>query len=316
MKKRTTSEFVELAKVVHGNEYDYSKVEYVNSLSKVCIICHKHGEFWQTPKAHLNGNKCFKCANIRNGQKHALSFDVFVEKARAKHGDKYDYSTVKYVNSYTNISIVCPKHGEFYQTPSNHIRKTGCPLCAKDEAKGRMFGVNDSHSKAGNISYRTWASMLDRCYNSEVIAKHPTYNGCSVSDEWKFYSNFAKWYEIHYINGWELDKDLLVKGNKIYSADTCCFLPREINAFLTSKRSSRGIYPIGVALSNDKKKFIATLGCLEKPHLGTFNTVEDAFNAYKKAKEDKAKDLANKWKNQLDPRAYEALYNYQVDITD
>ena len=124
----TKDEFIEKAKKVHGEKYDYSKVEYVNTKTKVCIICPKHGEFWQTPSNHLKFG-CNECGFDTSSSKSKLSNDEFIEKAKAVHGDRYDYSKVKYINNHEKVCIVCPKHGEFWQAPSKHLSGQGCPIC-------------------------------------------------------------------------------------------------------------------------------------------------------------------------------------------
>ena len=118
-------EFIEKAKKIHGDRYDYSKVEYVNAYTKVCIICPKHGEFWQAPKHHLNGSGCPYCAG-----KIRLTTEEFIRRAKEVHGDRYNYSKVEYVNEYTKVCIICPKHGEFWQIPVHHLNGSGCPYCA------------------------------------------------------------------------------------------------------------------------------------------------------------------------------------------
>ena len=125
----TVQEFIEKAKKVHGDKYDYSKVEYVNNKTKVCIVCPEHGEFWQTPDSHLRGRGCRQCSIKSMKDKQRLSTKDFIEKAKEIHGDKYDYSKVEYVNSQTKVCIICPKHGEFWQTPLNHLKGKGCPDC-------------------------------------------------------------------------------------------------------------------------------------------------------------------------------------------
>ena len=128
MKYLTTEQFIEKAKQIHGNKYDYSKVEYVNNHTKVCIICPEHGEFWQTPNSHLNGNGCSSCKGLKK-----LTTKEFIERAKQVHGNKYDYSKTIYVNKRTKVCIICPIHGEFYQTPHNHVyQKQGCPECGKN----------------------------------------------------------------------------------------------------------------------------------------------------------------------------------------
>ena len=127
--KQTTVNFIEKARDVHGDKYDYSKVGYVNAKTKVCIICPEHGEFWQLPYSHLNGCGCPTCGKIKLRNKFQLSTDEFIEKARQIHGDKYDYSKVEYVNYKTKVEIVCPKHGSFWQSPICHFKCEGCPTC-------------------------------------------------------------------------------------------------------------------------------------------------------------------------------------------
>ena len=129
MKKLTTEKFVEKSRKVHGNKYDYSKVEYKNAHTKVCIICPIHGEFWQIPNDHLNGSGCQKCKINKIISIKKMDEKKFVEKARKVHGDKYDYSKVEYKGSKTKVCIICHIHGEFWQKPNNHLRGEGCPKC-------------------------------------------------------------------------------------------------------------------------------------------------------------------------------------------
>ena len=169
--------------------------------------------------------------------------------------------------------------------------------------------------------YTLWNSMLKRCYSDCSKKKRPTYEGCEVSDKFKSYEYFYEWCnkQIGFNNkGWQLDKDLLVKGNKIYSEDSCVFLPNEINLLLTKRTASRGNHLIGVYYHKRGKVFMAQVSKNKgKPErLGFFNTELEAFNAYKTAKESFIKEQAEKWKSQIDIRAYNALMNYQVEITD
>ena len=127
--KSNTAEFIEKARQVHGDEYDYSKVNYVNALTKVTIICPIHGEFEQTPGKHLIGCGCPNCKGNLISQQKTSNTAEFIEKARQVHGDKYDYSKVNYVNALTKVTIICPIHGEFEQTPNNHLYGKGCPGC-------------------------------------------------------------------------------------------------------------------------------------------------------------------------------------------
>lgn len=130
----TTEEFIKRAKKIHNNKYDYSKVEYKNRKTKVCIICPQHGEFWQTPDNHLEGKGCKYCSH----QSFKHTKETFIEKARQIHGDKYDYSKVEYKNIRTKVCIICSKHGEFWQKPDGHLRGIGCTFCKESKLEIKM----------------------------------------------------------------------------------------------------------------------------------------------------------------------------------
>ena len=203
--------------------------------------------------------------------------------------------------------------------------------CVKDKLLPSVYGVGVIGDEIVNIKsvapkeYKLWTKVLERCYDIKYHNRYPTYKDCEMSNKFKYFPYFMKWcnkqigFDSKDDKGkpFALDKDLLVKGNKIYSEDTCVFLPRELNNLLTKNNSSRGEYPIGVSYDKNMGKITA---CLRKDNksvgLGIFKTEIEAFNAYKEAKEDYIKEVANKWKDQIDPRAYEALMNYQVEITD
>ena len=174
-------------------------------------------------------------------------------------------------------------------------------------------------------SYKCWKRMLQRCYSAKFQEKHQTYIGCSVSEEWLYYSNFKKWYDENYYTiknqRMELDKDILIKGNKVYSPDTCIFVPQFINSLFTKCQKTRGELPIGVWYHKPNKKYIANLSVFKdgkstKKHLGCFDTPNDAFEAYKQAKEDYIKEVADEYKDIIPTELYEAMYSYRVDIND
>ena len=173
--------------------------------------------------------------------------------------------------------------------------------------------------------YDLWHSMLRRCYSDSSKKKCPTYIGCEVSAKFKSFEYFYEWcnkqigfYNQGNENPFHLDKDLLIKGNKVYSESTCVFLPQEINSLLTKRTSLRGNHLIGVYWDKTHKAFIALVNKNKgkQEHLGYFKTEIEAFNAYKQAKETFIKEQAEKWKDKIDERAYEALMNYTVEITD
>ncbi len=167
--KSNTIEFIEKARKVHGDKYDYSKVEYINNNTKVCIICPEHGEFWQTPHDHLSCQGCPKCGKKRMADLQRFTKDVFIEKARKTHGDKYDYSKVEYIDSQTPVCIICPEHGEFWQRPNGHIQGQKCPKCSKvykptteewiDKSNRRHKGKYD-YSKVEYVNAKTKVCII------------------------------------------------------------------------------------------------------------------------------------------------------------
>lgn len=164
-------------------------------------------------------------------------------------------------------------------------------------------------------TYNKWCRMLQRCYCPKYHKNSPTYRGCSVHPDWYNFQNFAKWFEENYVEGYDLDKDILFKGNKIYSPKTCCFVPQEVNMLFTKCTSKRGKYPIGV--SKARNKYQATLSSgNELIYLGVYDTPELAFKAYKRAKERDIKDVAKLCKGSISDEAYQALMSYKVEIND
>ena len=162
--------------------------------------------------------------------------------------------------------------------------------------------------------------MLRRCYDESFHKTMPTYKTCSVSEDFKFYPIFKEWCrkQVSFnLKGFTLDKDLLVKGNREYSAETCCFLPEEINLVLVKCDGIRGDYPIGVSFDVRQNAFSSSVSVgSRKKHLGYFETSYDAFVAYKDAKERLLKELAEKYKEVIDVRAYKALLDYKVELDD
>ena len=238
-----------------------------------------------------------------------------------------DFKVLKY-NDATNVEIQFLTTG--YETTANlqHIKSGN----VKDPYSPSVCGVgilgtkypsraNGVHTK----EYKLWTGMIERCYSITLKNKYPTYKDCEVSDNFKSYENFYDWCnkQIGFDNDgngfpFHLDKDLLIKGNKIYGENTCVFIPREINQILVKCTASRGEYLIGVYWSKTHKAFVAMVsrGKGRSECLGFFNTEIEAFNAYKVAKETFIKEQANEWKGKIDIRAYEALMNYTVGITD
>ncbi len=151
MKKLTTEQFIEKAREVHGNKYDYSKVEYVNNNTKVCIICPKHGEFWQTPDNHMHGQKCYKCSKISMGNKQRISEEEVKKRIIEKYGDRFDLSKLNFTDYKHKVTLICKEHGEFSITLSNLFKKTseGCRRCGIEKrTKLRALKLDDFKKRA------------------------------------------------------------------------------------------------------------------------------------------------------------------------
>jgi len=180
----------------------------------------------------------------------------------------------------------------------------------------RLIGIHGNGDyKAHTPCYETWRNMLARCYNDTIQKKKPYYIGCTVSEEWHNFQIFAKWYYDNYKENYCLDKDILVKGNKVYSPETCCFVPNDINVVFTLSNTSRGLYPVGVyKRGNSFRSRISIEG--KQTSIGTYKTIELAFAAYKVTKENYIKQLANKYKDTITEQCYNALINWVIEITD
>lgn len=267
-----------------------------------------------------------------------------LEKFKDVHGDRYIYTEINETNYHGSKSIVpviCKEHGKFPIAVCNHLRGQGCPTCANIQRRksntGNVrkrtklvygVGINDYDGNIKNNhthtpSYHTWVEMLKRCYSQDFLSKHNTYIGCHVCNEWLRFSNFKEWFDENYVNGYCLDKDILSgKDNKFYSPCTCCFVPNEINVLLCKSDAKRGKMPIGVyerKMVNGYKYVAYVNNNIQKHfHLGTFDTPEEAFQAYKQAKEAYIKDMATQYykDGKITEKVYDALMRYEVEITD
>lgn len=219
--------------------------------------------------------------------------------------------TVRFIG--TNTTKKCA----YKEFKNGHVRDNFYPsVCG-------VGYIGDTSITMGNRqvkqSYKVWSGMLLRCYSNKHRNNNPSYVDCWVCKEWLCYANFEKWYDDNYYEICEekmqLDKDILVKGNKIYSPQTCVFVPQRINALFTKHDAGRGKYPIGVHYSRANKKFEATPSGKHK-WLGYYDSVEDAFRAYKKCKEEHIKEVANEYKDFIPKTLYDALCGYEVEIDD
>jgi hypothetical protein len=178
--------------------------------------------------------------------------------------------------------------------------------------------VGDCILPVKSKAYTSWVGMLKRVYNVNPNIIAPTYEDCIVSEDWFHLENYNNWFTKQYVqDNWELDKDLLVKNNKVYSSETCIFLPREINAFMTDRVNHRGEWPVGVTYHARLNKWQATCNFDSKSnYLGVFTDPTQAFLVYKEYKEGCAKVLAKRWEGLIDKRGVEALLNFTVSIDD
>lgn len=159
--------------------------------------------------------------------------------------------------------------------------------------------------------------MLSRCYSAGKSQKWPSYDGCSVCDEWLIFSNFRKWFDENYVEGYALDKDIITKGNRMYSPETCCFVPARINNIILNRKKDRGKYPIGVTKQCGRLYAYVSING-KSIRIGVFSTVVEAFDAYKEAKERYIKEVATEYysRGEITKRVYDAMMRYKIEITD
>lgn len=217
--------------------------------------------------------------------------------------DEYKYTTSATYNSFKQSKIRNPYDKSYY----------GVGFL------GRAYNKNEKY--VDDISFKTWLWILQRCYSKLALERRPTYEPCSVCDEWLEYYNFKIWFEQNYYTieneTMEIDKDILFKNNKIYSPETCIFIPHCINSVFCKTDAKRGEYPIGVSYHKRIGKFQSYCTAdNRRVYLGYHETPEDAFNCYKIFKEKYIKQIADKYKEYIPEKLYNALYNYIVEITD
>lgn len=313
---KTTEQFKKELKEINSNIEVLS--EYIGANIKILVKDKVCGHTWDssTPNRLLRGIGCPTCAINRR------LIDRTGEINYNKNKEKM--TIIKYIN-YSSIDVQF-EDGTIVQNKTYGEIKNGSiinPYAISVYGIG-YFGEGEYVSSINNKVtpyYRVWVSMLDRCYNEECRLVYPSYENCSVADEWHNFQNFAKWYEENYyqVNDEQmhLDKDILIKGNKIYSPETCVFVPNKINTLFCKCDSVRGDYPIGVCLHGSSYMARCRNTFLEKPvYLGLFPTPEKAFEKYKYCKEEHIKEIADFYKEQIPDKLYKALYRYEVQITD
>jgi len=198
----------------------------------------------------------------------------------------------------------------------------------RDQHQASLYGVGITGDVPTEIKgvrtpvYEAWKRMLERCYSDNFHKTNPTYVDCTVCEEWKFLPNFKEWFDENYIEGYQLDKDTLLKSNKLYSPETCRYIPQRLNSLLVKNNVRRGNYKIGVSLYTRNKinPYVAQvqLGSGDPEHIGYYPTEEDAFQAYKKTKEVYIKQEAKYYYDlgQIDLEFKIVLDNYIVEDSD
>lgn len=180
------------------------------------------------------------------------------------------------------------------------------------------WGINDSLTPVRSVGldgksvldqyYRTWANMLNRCFSAKFQAQYPTYIGCTVTEEWQYFTTFRGWMATYNHEGKHLDKDIIQPGNKVYSPDLCCFTSRQLNTLLGDCGAARGKWPVGVCFHKASGKFMAKIKKSGKSHhLGLFDTPESASAVYAAEKASYVTEFANE---QPDPRIHAGLLKH------
>lgn len=246
-----------------------------------------------------------------------------------KHGELYCYDLVNnenYKDGNSLIPIICIEHGVFFQRVYKHLAGHGCQKCAvKRRRKNLIYGIATNDLEISVFldditkkAYDTWRLMLDRCYSDDFHETHPSYKDCSVCEEWLKFSNFKQWFDRNYVEGYQLDKDILVKGNRVYSPQFCCFIPQRINSLLTKQSKATRKSIVGVTERYNGKYLAYYTKNRKNICLGTYDTKEEAFLAYKAHKEAYIKEMAQEYfaNGKINEQVYQALMNYEVEITD
>jgi hypothetical protein len=257
----------------------------------------------------------FKKGGVRNktGRIGEIKENTYGSKMEIIEYKKFSDITVKFENGY----LIRTNYDSFNKgLVLNPYDRTvfGTGYLGEGDYKGMVDGILTDQ-------YLRWKGVLDRCCDLKFKEKKPTYIDVTVCEEWHNFQNFAKWYDENYyeIEGekMELDKDILFKGNKLYSPDTCIFTPRIINTLFVKNDKDRTDLPIGVNRRGLNSYSARCGNGFEKDiNLGTFKTVESAFYAYKQCKEEVIQAYADKYKNKIPLKLYEAMYNYKVEIDD
>ena len=166
--KYNKNNFITRFNIIHNNKYDYSKSEFIDMKTNICIICSEHGEFWQKPKMHASGNGCPSCGIIKRTNSLKSNTDDFIVKSNMVHDNKYDYSKTNYISVNKPVIIICPEHGEFWQKPSVHLTGSGCQICGKSIKKTTDNFIVEAR-KVHNNKYDYSKAEYTGAYDNVII---------------------------------------------------------------------------------------------------------------------------------------------------
>ena len=245
--RMTLETFIKKCKKVHGDKYDYSETTYINTKTKVKIICKKHGIFEQTSKSHLKGNGCPKCSF-----KFGLTKEIFIERSKKVHGDKYDYSLVEYKNVTSKVKIICPKHGEFEQVVDSHINGINCPKCGlENRSEKRRMTIEEFVKKSNKIHKNKYDYSLVKYKNNLtkikiICPKHGIFEQIPSS----------------HLNGHECSE--CTNNGSIEQKYLYIFYDKEYN-----------LYKIGIS-SNPQRRFKSIIDIKTRTNTSIFNIYENS----------------------------------------
>ena len=243
-----------------------------------------------------------------------------------KTNEGYEVEIVEYVKA-SNVKVrFLDEYGAVVKTNIQAVRQGSVanPYHKSVYGVGFYGEIGESWEEA-KPHYNKWAGMLERVHVQEAIDKRPTYRDCTIVPEWYCFANFYRWSKEQVgcdQPRWQLDKDILVKGNKEYGPETCCYVPSVINALFTKREACRGELPIGVMRYKTRQGRWSIKAAVCDPDKGRNISgaggcsPEEAFLWYKEKKEEIIRNQANKYKDVIDQKVYNALYSYQVEITD
>lgn len=272
-------------------------------------------------KSLRQGTRCCGCTHMKPGY-----------PATAKVGDLhqtnegYTVEIVEYIDA-SNIRLkFLDNNGAIVKTNIQAARNGAVSNPYHKSVYGvACYGEPSDDWRTCKPIYMTWAGMMERVYVPKAWEKHPNYEQCRITEPWHNFANYYEWakYQVGSRTArWQLDKDIICKGNKLYAPEFCAYVPSQLNALFTKREAERGDYPIGVMSYKTRQGNPSLHAMVCDPDLGKRitgcggGTVEECFNWYKSKKEEIIQRQAEKYKNQIDPRVYEALYKYEVEITD